>query len=206
MSYDERHGSGDERGGAGPHGGEGPAGGWAGYGPVPPWAAAGWGGPPPGGGPGWGPPPWAGAGPAWGAGPGGPAPGAAFGPGFGYGAGPGWAGPGGPAGWGPGAGYGPGGPQAQTGAGAAGLFAMLENAPGGIGNLLKDDFTRGLVVGAGAMFLLSNPKVQERAITTLVQLWEMAQGGMAEMKERFRDAEAEVHRDEDDGAPGGERG
>jgi len=147
--------------------------------------------------PGWGPPPWA-AGPAgWGAAP--P-------PGYGPAAGnpwtppPGWGAP--PPGWGappPNA-----GPAPHEAGAASGIFSILGNTPG-VGNLLKDDFTRGLVVGAGAMFLLTNPKVQERAITTLLQLWSMVQGGMAEMQERFRDAEAEMHQESNGDTPSGDR-
>jgi hypothetical protein len=58
---------------------------------------------------------------------------------------------------------------------------------------LKDDFTRGLLVGAAATYLLTNPKIQSSAIASVVQLWDMVQGGFAEMKERFHDAESEIH-------------
>lgn len=49
----------------------------------------------------------------------------------------------------------------------------------------------GLVVGAAAAYLLSNEAVQRSMIGSVVSLWSTLQGGVEEMKERFRDAEAE---------------
>lgn len=54
------------------------------------------------------------------------------------------------------------------------------------------DLIAGLVVGAAATYLLSNEKVQSTVIRTAVSLWATVQGGLEEMKERIRDAEAEV--------------
>ncbi len=87
------------------------------------------------------------------------------------------------------------GAQPGVGSGPAAWLSGLANTPAGLGHLLKDDFSRGLVVGAAATFLLTNPKVQERGIAALVQLWDLLQGGVSEIKERFHDAEAEIHRD-----------
>uniref|UniRef100_Q07JT3 YtxH domain-containing protein n=1 Tax=Rhodopseudomonas palustris (strain BisA53) TaxID=316055 RepID=Q07JT3_RHOP5 len=54
------------------------------------------------------------------------------------------------------------------------------------------DLIAGLVVGAAAAYLLSNEKVQSTVLRTAVSLWATVQGGLEEMKERIRDAEAEV--------------
>lgn len=166
---------------AGPMGSPGWQHGWAAYGPGP--SAAQW--------PGYAPGPSAGQGPG-------------YGPGWGPGYAPGW-GPGHGPGWGgnhPGAG--PSGPGAQQG--GSGLFAMLEHAPAGIGNLVRDDFTRGLLIGAAATLVATNPTVQQRTIRTAVQLWELVQDGLGEVRERFRDAEAEMQGENDGDAPSGERG
>lgn len=53
-------------------------------------------------------------------------------------------------------------------------------------------FVKGLLVGAAATFLLTNEGVQKGAIRSMVRLWTLMQGGVEEMKERFRDAEAEL--------------
>lgn len=58
--------------------------------------------------------------------------------------------------------------------------------------LTDDAFVKGLLIGAGASFLLTNETVQKNLISTLVKLWAGVQGGAEEMKERFRDAEAEL--------------
>jgi len=54
-------------------------------------------------------------------------------------------------------------------------------------------FIRGALVGAAAVYLLSNENVQHAAIRSLVRVRSLVQGGVEEMKERFRDAEAELH-------------
>jgi hypothetical protein len=65
--------------------------------------------------------------------------------------------------------------------------------PGDEHNLLGDnELVKGLLVGAGAGFLLTNETVQKNLIRTAVRLWSVAQGGVEEVKERFRDAEAEI--------------
>ncbi len=53
-------------------------------------------------------------------------------------------------------------------------------------------FVKGLLIGAGATFLLTNDTVQKNMIAAMVKLWSSLQGGVEEMKERFRDAEAEL--------------
>jgi hypothetical protein len=123
---------------------------------------------------------------------------------------PGGQGPAGPPPGGHGAGHGAGHGGGEGGHGASGpaagpgAFPGLGNIPGlppHLGGLLRDDFTRGLLIGAAATFLLTNPKIQKGAISSIVQLWDSVQGGFAEMKERFHDAEAEIHEDGDDGEP-----
>jgi hypothetical protein len=59
-------------------------------------------------------------------------------------------------------------------------------------------FVKGLLVGAAATFLLTNEGVQKGAIRSMVRLWGFLQGGVEEMKERFRDAEAELQAEQSD--------
>lgn len=54
-------------------------------------------------------------------------------------------------------------------------------------------FLKGAAFGALAAYVLSNPEVQQAAIKGAVKTWSLLQGGVEEMKERFRDAEAELH-------------
>jgi hypothetical protein len=113
------------------------------------------------------PPPPGGQAPGYGAGPYGPPP--PYWPGYGhppYHGHPGWAPP-------PGA-------NATGGGFLSGL------------NLQNDAFLKGLLIGAGASLLLSNETVQKNTIATLVKLWAGVQGSVEEMKERFRDIEAEL--------------
>lgn len=66
-------------------------------------------------------------------------------------------------------------------------------APAGRGHLTNPRFLKGALVGALATYLLTNETVQHNAIKAAVRAWSMVQGGVEEMKERFRDAEAELH-------------
>ena len=66
-------------------------------------------------------------------------------------------------------------------------------APTGSGHLPNPRFLKGALVGALAAYLLTNENVQHNAIKAAVRAWSMVQGGVEEMKERFRDAEAELH-------------
>ncbi len=54
-------------------------------------------------------------------------------------------------------------------------------------------FVKGVLIGAAVAYILSNEKVQQSTIKTAVKAWSLMQGGVEEMKERFRDAEAELH-------------
>ncbi|MBB4305429.1 uncharacterized membrane protein YebE (DUF533 family) [Rhodobium orientis] len=53
-------------------------------------------------------------------------------------------------------------------------------------------FIKGALIGAAAAYVLTNPKVQHAVIKGSVRAWDFLQGGIEEVKERFRDAEAEV--------------
>lgn len=59
--------------------------------------------------------------------------------------------------------------------------------------LTSDRFLKGLLIGAAATYLLTNESVQRTAIKGVVKAWSMVQGGLEEVKERFQDAEAELH-------------
>jgi hypothetical protein len=59
-------------------------------------------------------------------------------------------------------------------------------------NFRDERFLKGALVGAAATFLLTNGNVQKNAINSIVKVWSMFQGGLEEVKERFRDAEAEI--------------
>jgi hypothetical protein len=60
-------------------------------------------------------------------------------------------------------------------------------------NFGNDRFLKGLLIGAAATYLLTNESVQRTAIKAVVQVWSTLQGGIEEAKERFHDAEAELH-------------
>lgn len=53
-------------------------------------------------------------------------------------------------------------------------------------------YVKGLVMGALAAGVASNPAAQKKTMQTLASLWGMMQGGVEELKERFRDMEAEM--------------
>lgn len=60
-------------------------------------------------------------------------------------------------------------------------------------NFSNDRFLKGLLIGAAATYLLTNESVQRTAIKGAVKAWSLVQGGVEEIKERFQDAEAELH-------------
>jgi hypothetical protein len=64
--------------------------------------------------------------------------------------------------------------------------APADQSPG------ENKLLKGLLVGGGVGFLLTNETVQKGLIRTVVRMWSVAQGGIEEVKERFRDAEAEI--------------
>lgn len=55
-----------------------------------------------------------------------------------------------------------------------------------------DSLVKGLLVGAGAAYLLSNETAQRTILRTAVQAWALVQNAIGELKERLHDAEAEV--------------
>jgi hypothetical protein len=59
-------------------------------------------------------------------------------------------------------------------------------------NFRDERFIKGAITGAALTFLLTNDSVQKNGIKSLVKLWSLFQGGMEEIKERFKDAEAEI--------------
>lgn len=59
-------------------------------------------------------------------------------------------------------------------------------------NFGSDRFLKGMLIGAAAAYLLTNESVQRSAIKGAVRVWSALQGGLAEVKERFHDAEAEL--------------
>jgi hypothetical protein len=60
----------------------------------------------------------------------------------------------------------------------------------------NDALVKGLLIGAGVAYLLTNETVQKNLMSTAIKLWSAFQGGVEEVKERFRDAEAEAHSNE----------
>lgn len=60
-------------------------------------------------------------------------------------------------------------------------------------NLTNPRFIKGALVGAAAAYVLTNETVQQMAIKAAVKSWMAVQGGLEEVKERFRDVEAELH-------------
>ncbi len=53
-------------------------------------------------------------------------------------------------------------------------------------------YLKGLVLGAGATLLLTNPTVQKAVVRSTVKLWSFVQGGVEEVKEQFHDIKAEM--------------
>lgn len=81
---------------------------------------------------------------------------------------------------------------AQGPAGYAGYPVYPPRYPQQNGGLLNERFLKGLLIGAAAAYILTNENVQRTAIKGAVKAWSLLQGGVEELKERFRDAEAEI--------------
>lgn len=54
-------------------------------------------------------------------------------------------------------------------------------------------YIKGLLLGAGIVFLATNPKVQRAAIRGAVTLWTTIQGGVEEVKEQVQDIKSELN-------------
>lgn len=74
-----------------------------------------------------------------------------------------------------------------------GVYPVRPAAP--FFNFSNDRFLKGLLIGAAATYLVTNEGVQRAVIKGVVRTWSMLQGGIEEIKERFEDAEAELHHD-----------
>ncbi|WP_242464034.1 hypothetical protein [Thiococcus pfennigii] len=83
--------------------------------------------------------------------------------------------------------------QAYHGGAPQGAYAARPAAP--FFNFSNDRFVKGLLIGAAATYLVTNEGVQRAVIKGVVRTWSMLQGGIEEIKERFEDAEAELHHD-----------
>ncbi|MFS8037171.1 hypothetical protein ACI7BZ_09445 [Xanthobacter sp. AM11] len=95
---------------------------------------------------------------------------------------PGWGFAPPPPGFAPPPGFGPGQPAAEPAPGGP----NWHRHPG------ADSLVKGLIIGAGAAYLLTNETAQRTLMRTAVQVWSLLQGSMEELKERLHDAEAEV--------------
>ncbi len=82
---------------------------------------------------------------------------------------------------------------AQTAMQAGGYPVQQAQQSGSWFNFSNDRFIKGLLIGAAATYLLTNESVQRTAIKGVVKSWSLVQGAVEEIKERFHDAEAEIH-------------
>lgn len=53
-------------------------------------------------------------------------------------------------------------------------------------------YVKGLVLGAAAAYVLTNPKVQRALVKGAVTLWSSLQGGFEEVKEQIQDIKSEM--------------
>lgn len=53
-------------------------------------------------------------------------------------------------------------------------------------------YVKGLLLGAAAAYLLTNPRVQRAVVKSAVTLWTSVQGGVEEVKEQIQDIKAEM--------------
>ncbi len=53
-------------------------------------------------------------------------------------------------------------------------------------------YIKGLLLGAAATYLLTNPKVQRAMVKGVVTLWTSVQGSVEEVKEQIQDIKAEM--------------
>lgn len=62
-------------------------------------------------------------------------------------------------------------------------------------NIGHPDYLKGLLLGAGAALVLTNPTVQKALIGGAVRVWAAVQGGVEEIKEQIEDVKAELSRE-----------
>jgi len=53
-------------------------------------------------------------------------------------------------------------------------------------------YVKGLLLGAAAVYLLTNPRVQRAVVKSAVAMWTTVQGGVEEVKEQIQDIKAEM--------------
>ena len=58
-------------------------------------------------------------------------------------------------------------------------------------------YLKGFLIGAGVTLLLTNSTVQKTLVRGAVKLWSLAQGGVEEVKEQFRDIKAEMSQEKE---------
>lgn len=61
-------------------------------------------------------------------------------------------------------------------------------------------YVKGLVLGAAAAYVLTNPKVQRALVKGAVTLWSSLQGGFEEVKEQIQDIKSEMSMKSDEAA------
>lgn len=62
-------------------------------------------------------------------------------------------------------------------------------------NVSDPAYVKGLLLGAGAALVLTNPTVQKALVGGAVRVWAAVQGGIEEIKEQIEDVKAELSRE-----------
>jgi hypothetical protein len=62
-------------------------------------------------------------------------------------------------------------------------------------NVTDPAYVKGLLLGAGAALVLTNPAVQKALVGGAVRMWAAVQGGIEEIKEQIEDVKAELSRE-----------
>lgn len=83
-------------------------------------------------------------------------------------------------------------PQAATP--ATGVLGRLE---GLLGKRPRDQFLAGALLGATAVYVLSDEKLRGKLLKSGMQLYENAMGGLAELQEQMADTRAEMDSERD---------
>lgn len=58
-------------------------------------------------------------------------------------------------------------------------------------NFNSTGFLKGVLLGAGATYILTNPKLQDAIFKAIIKATNLLQAGAEELKERYEDAKAE---------------